>query len=176
MLAQNGLMKDFQAQAVQFCSLRTPLTAVMLVMAMVLIASTGQAQFTQPQALLQRPQGEIRVLLELARSPQEMQRGLMFRKELDENAGMLFIYEKDGDHHFWMKNTYLPLDMLFISADGQVLGIVENAEPLSLESLSVGVPSRYVLELNAGYCRRHAIHVGSKMRFLGLGEFSGAKH
>ena len=143
--------------------------------AMALISTNGQAQFTQPQALLQSTQGEIRVALELARSPQEMQRGLMFRKQLDESAGMLFIYQKDGDHHFWMKNTYLPLDMLFISANGEVLGIVENVEPMTTVSRSVGIPSRYVLELNAGYCRRHGVQVGTKIRFLGVAEVSGAK-
>lgn len=148
----------------------------MLVLAMILVASTGLAQFTQPQAMIPSAQGEIRVTLELARSPQEMQRGLMFRKELDEYAGMLFIYKKDGDHHFWMKNTYLPLDMLFISADGEVLGIVENAEPLTTVSRSVGIPSRYVLELNAGFCRRHGVQVGTKMRFLGMAKAADTKH
>ncbi len=142
----------------------------MLAVAMTLFASTGLAQFSQPQAIVQSPQGEIKIALELARTPKEMARGLMFRKDLDEYAGMLFVYKVDGDHHFWMKNTYLPLDMLFVSQQGEVLGIVENAEPMTTVSRSVGVPSRYVLELNAGFCRRHGVTVGSKMRFLGISD------
>lgn len=129
----------------------------------------AHAQFAKPLVLFTNAQGDQQVQIELARSPQEMAKGLMFRQKLAEDAGMLFIYKTDGDHSFWMKNTYIPLDMLFIDVSGRVVGIVENAAPLTLVSRSVGQPSRYVLEVNAGYCRRHGLTVGSQLRLVGIG-------
>lgn len=92
----------------------------------------------------------------------------MFREHMDEDAGMLFLFDKMEVQSFWMKNTRLPLDMLFLDESGTIVGIVENAEPLSLTSRSVGLPSRYVLELNGGTSRRLGIEAGQKARFLGV--------
>ncbi len=87
--------------------------------------------------------------------------GLMYRKEpLGDSTGMLFIMDDDSDHSFWMKNTYISLDMLFIDAHGNIVGVVEETEPLSRTSRKSGKPSRYVLEVDAGWARRHGVFAG----------------
>src|SRR5262245_14839086 len=86
------------------------------------------------------------VTVEVVRKEAELERGLMFRKHLDPDAGMLFVMGETKDHTFWMRNTYIPLDMIFITSDMHVAGISENAEPLTDTLRSCGVPSYYVLE------------------------------
>lgn len=93
-------------------------------------------------------------------NPQKM-RGLMFVRELPQQNGMLFIYRDTAVHSMWMKNTYIPLDILFIRGDGSVSSIARNTEPLSLKSISATEPVNYVLELNAGVTQRLAIDAGS---------------
>ncbi len=100
---------------------------------------------------------------ELARTPAETERGLMFRTHMAEERGMLFFLEDRSDHTFWMHNTCIPLDMLFIDEDGTIVGVVENAPTLNDETRSVGCPSRYVLEVNAGWTRRHGVKPGQKV-------------
>lgn len=87
-------------------------------------------------------------------------RGLMGRRALPEGQGMLFDMGRNADHGVYMKNTLIPLDMIFISAAGVVVGIVECARPLDETLRTVGVSSRYVLEVNGGWCRRHGVRVG----------------
>ncbi|MFH1808443.1 MAG: DUF192 domain-containing protein [Pseudomonadota bacterium] len=133
-------------------------------------AESASAQFAQSQVVLLASAGEVTVKVELARTPQEMARGLMYRRQLDADDGMLFLYSEDGNHSFWMKNTYIPLDMIFIGSDRRVVGVVENAEPLTTVSRQVGQPSRYVLEVNAGFSRRHGVAAGTAVRFVGIAE------
>lgn len=101
--------------------------------------------------------------VELAVEPWERTRGLMFRKEMKEDWGMLFDFRSDGPRSFWMRNTLIPLDMLFINDAGEVVGIVRRAEPLSEEPRSVDAPSRYVLELKGGTAAKHGIEAGATM-------------
>ena len=114
-----------------------------------------------------RPEGrpEVRVRVELARTGQEHGRGLMFREHLDADAGMLFLYPAEDIRRFWMRNTLIPLDMIFISADRRVVGIVENAEPLTETLRQVAQPSQYVLEVNGGYAAAHGITAGTPVEF-----------
>ena len=92
----------------------------------------------------------------------------MFREHLDDNAGMLFLFERTQLLSFWMKNTHIPLDMIFIDEDLTIAGIVENTEPMTLTSRRIDKPSRFVLELNAGACRRLGVVAGQKVRFDGV--------
>jgi len=119
-----------------------------------------------PQVVL-RPEGrpEVRVRVELARSGQEQAQGLMFRESLDADAGMLFLYQKEDIRIFWMRNTLIPLDMLFISANMRVVGIVENAEPQTDTRRQVGQPSQSVLEVNGGFAAAHGITAGTPVEF-----------
>ncbi|MEZ5840651.1 MAG: DUF192 domain-containing protein [Hyphomicrobiales bacterium] len=88
--------------------------------------------------------------VELALTPEAQARGLMFRREMAPDHGMLFDFHESREAHFWMRNTYLPLDMIFITADGHVYRIAANTEPLSERIVPSNGPVRAVLELNAG--------------------------
>ncbi len=98
--------------------------------------------------------------VELARDDAEHMRGLMFRPRMHPDWGMLFLFDKDRVHSFWMRNTYIPLDMIFLGSDGRIACIVEQAEPLTEESRSCGRVSRHVLELAGGSVRRHGLKAG----------------
>jgi uncharacterized membrane protein (UPF0127 family) len=103
--------------------------------------------------------------VELAITAAEHERGLMFREHMDPDAGMLFISESPRHQVFWMKNTLIPLDMIFIGADWRIAGIVENAAPQTLDSRDVGVASQYVLEINGGLSARYGLHAGQSVDF-----------
>jgi uncharacterized membrane protein (UPF0127 family) len=101
--------------------------------------------------------------VELALTPEEQAKGLMFRRELPEGQGMLFDFGDDGIREFWMKNTYIPLDMIFIRADGRIAKIAENTVPLSEERVSSDRPVRGVLEVIAGTTRKLGIMAGDRV-------------
>jgi len=124
----------------------------------------------EPAAVLVRGEGHPawRVRVELARTPAEITRGLMFRERLDEDAGMLFMFQDSRVRSFWMKNTLIPLDMLFIDEQFRVVGVVENAEPETTTQRSVGVPSRYVLEVNGGLAKSHGVGAGTAVEFVNI--------
>ena len=105
--------------------------------------------------------------VELARTDEERTRGLMFRRSMAPDAGMFFFMPGDSDWSFWMKNTLIPLDLLFVDADGRVVGVVEDARPLDETSRRVGKPSRYVLEVNGGWCRRNGVGAGARVTIPG---------
>ncbi|HEX3771387.1 MAG TPA: DUF192 domain-containing protein [Polyangiaceae bacterium] len=102
----------------------------------------------------------VSVEAELVRSEHDTMRGLMYRKSLGADKGMLFDLGVRDDHKFWMHNTCVPLDLLYVDADGLIVGIVENAPTLDDTSRGVGCPSRWVLEVNAGWSRRHGVKAG----------------
>ncbi len=99
----------------------------------------------------------------VAANRQQQQRGLMFVRELPEWTGMLFVYADENYRSMWMKNTYIPLDMVFARRDGSVTNIVRNTVPLSEKSVSSSEPAAFVLELNAGTTRRLSIDEDSKL-------------
>jgi uncharacterized membrane protein (UPF0127 family) len=118
--------------------------------------------------LLTRGGAEFQVSVEIASNDETRARGLMFRRSMPEDAGMLFVFAEERHQSFWMKNTYLPLDMLFVDAKGTIVGIVENAEPHTLTSRSVPGVSKFVLELNGGWCARHGVAAGDRMTVEGM--------
>ena len=131
----------------------------------------------QPQIsiAIEGDRGPIDVLAEIANTPASRARGLMYRESLDQGLGMLFVYEKRDVHTFWMKNTLIPLDMLFLDGPPHfefisVIGIVHNAEPKTLTRRSVSAPSRYVLELPGGWARKMGISEGSRVSWESLPE------
>jgi hypothetical protein len=101
--------------------------------------------------------------VELADNDAEREKGLMFRKELPEGRGMLFDFHADAPVSFWMENTYIPLDMIFIRGDGSILRIAENTEPLSTKIIPSGGPVRAVLEVIGGTARKMGIAPGDKV-------------
>jgi len=108
------------------------------------------------------------VHVEIADTAAARELGLMYRQHLAEDEGMLFVFKQPQHLTFWMKNTVIPLDMIFAGADGTVAGIIVNAEPFSERQLSVGGDSQYVLEVNGGFAQRHGIKPGDKLQFLDL--------
>jgi uncharacterized membrane protein (UPF0127 family) len=100
----------------------------------------------------------------LAQDFEQRRRGLMFVRSMPERTGMLFVYESDEVHSMWMKNTYIPLDMIFARSDGSVSSVIHRAEPHTLVSRASIEPVRYVLELNGGVARR--LGIGSRSRII----------
>ena len=101
--------------------------------------------------------------VEIAQNDAERAKGLMYRKELPEGQGMLFDFQRDQEVGFWMENTYISLDMIFIRGDGRILRIVENTEPLSTRIIPSGGPVRGVLEVIAGTSRKLGIAAGDRV-------------
>jgi hypothetical protein len=121
-----------------------------------------------PRVYLSTPQGEIAVDVEVVSTEAKIERGLMYRQHLGPDAGMLFLLGVDKPWTFWMKNTLIPLDMIFIRKSMTIAGIVENAEPETETLRSVGENSLYVLEVNGGYTHAHGIAKDAKVRFANL--------
>lgn len=107
--------------------------------------------------------GEHRFRVELARTSQEQERGLMFRKSLDDEGGMLFPMNPPRTASFWMKNTLIPLDMLFIRTDGTIALIAANTVPYSREPVSAGMPVAAVLELRGGRAAELGVRQGDRV-------------
>jgi hypothetical protein len=108
--------------------------------------------------------GQPRIAVELARTTKAQTRGLMYRTKLEPDSGMLFSWSFDQVHSFWMRNTCIPLDMLFVHVDGTIAGILEQVPTLNEEPRSVPCAVRHVLEVNAGFCRSHGIKAGQRIR------------
>lgn len=126
---------------------------------------TASACATEPRVVLHTADGDVPVTVEVAATPGQQSLGLMYRKELGASAGMLFVFDTSVEHPFWMKNTVLPLDMIFLGDDRKVVGIVKDAVPFTTTSRTVGVPSRYVLEVNAGFSEKHHVKTGDQATF-----------
>jgi uncharacterized protein len=125
-----------------------------------------------PRVLVETAGGARHVVrVEIARTEPERRRGLMNRTALDEDAGMLFLFDESAEHGFWMMNTLIPLDMIFIDEDGRIVGIVERAEPRTTTSRTVGRSSRYVLEVNGGWSAAHGVRAGDRVRFENVQRF-----
>jgi uncharacterized membrane protein (UPF0127 family) len=101
--------------------------------------------------------------VEIAENETDREKGLMYRKELPEGQGMLFDFHRDQEVSFWMQNTYIPLDMIFIRGDGRILRIAENTEPLSTRLIPSGGPVRAVLEVIGGTTRKLGIAPGDRV-------------
>lgn len=106
----------------------------------------------------------------IARTRAQQRRGLMFVRSMPATTGMLFVYRDPAYLSMWMKNTFIPLDMLFVRADGTVASIERDTQPQSLRSIAADEPVRYVVELNAGTTARLGIEPGSKV-FLGAEDY-----
>jgi hypothetical protein len=87
----------------------------------------------------------------------------MYRKDLAKFHGMLFVFPREQQLSFWMKNTPLPLDIIFINSTHTIVNIATNTQPFSEDPLPSGFPAQFVLEVNAGFCKQHDIAVGSQV-------------
>lgn len=132
------------------------------------LADSGAAQPLATQQLepldIVTASGAHRFFVEVMRTEAEHERGLMFRRSLPADHGMLFDFGSERAIQMWMKNTYLSLDMVFVSKSGRVVGLAENAEPLSERIIPSGAPAVGVIELNAGAAARIGLKVGDQIR------------
>jgi uncharacterized membrane protein (UPF0127 family) len=107
----------------------------------------------------------VRVSLEVARTPEEQRQGLMHRRYLAPDRGMLFVYDEPRERCLWMKNTHVPLDMIFLDRNHVVVDVVENAAPRTTQRRCSAVPAQYVIEVVGGFVRKHRIRRGSRVDF-----------
>jgi len=150
------------------CRLRWHALLVLISLLSWLAVTAPGCDSKQPAVTIVSPTGKAlaTVEVELARTRTQREVGLMFRKQLGADQGMLFVFAQPQPQAFWMHNTLIPLDMLFVGADRRILGIVANATPMSDRSLSVRGETLYVLEVNGGFCARHAITAGDRFQFV----------
>src|SRR6202165_2341738 len=126
------------------------------------VGSSGQAASVQSLEIVTKSGVQV-FAVEMATTEQEKETGLMYRKELPDGKGMLFDFSPEQQVSMWMKNTYIPLDMIFIRADGRILRIAENTEPLSTKIIPSGGPAKGVLEVIAGTAKKYGIAPGDRV-------------
>lgn len=134
-----------------------------------LAGAAAMAQEPAGRAIVSTGSGTYAFEVELAETPDQRAQGLMHRRELADDAGMLFDFQREQDVHFWMKNTYVSLDMIFIKADGTVAAIARDTPPLSTDLISPGIPVRYVLEVVAGTANRIGLKAGDRVLHAAIG-------
>jgi uncharacterized membrane protein (UPF0127 family) len=155
------------------CAMNPPVLRILLLVVLTALApggaalaETGLASFETDRLVIETAEGtrhDIRI--ELATTPHQQQQGLMFRRDMAADAGMLFVYSSVGMLSMWMKNTVIPLDMLFIADGGRIVKIVERTIPLSLKTISSDRPVRGVLEVNGGTVARLGIRRGDRVLY-----------
>lgn len=148
---------------------RAAVSALVFAFALVLAApATGEARLESVEIVTATGPHHLRV--EVARTSKDRERGLMFRTSLPEDAGMLFDFHGEQTILMWMKNTPLPLDMIFVSRAGRVVSVTQGAEPFSEKVISSGAAASAVIEVNAGTARRLSVAVGDVVRHPAFGK------
>lgn len=138
-----------------------PIAFALLVLAAVLAGSLPSK--AEELAIVTASGASFRFTIELAVTPEERQRGLMFRESMPADHGMLFLEDQPRLQTFWMKNTLIPLDMIFIAADGEIINIAEMTTPLSTSTWRSDEPALGVLEVNGGVSRLLGIKPGDSV-------------
>jgi len=153
---------------------RVGLAAVALSLAVVTVAAQEAMILpTDPAPLIAKTEGGARTFsIEIADDSNERSRGLMFRQAMDEAHGMLFVFEQTRPVGFWMKNTPMPLDLLFVGADGKVSAIMPG-EPFSEAPISPGEPVRFVLELKRGTAEKFGVEAGDRLSHPAIDAVAG---
>jgi uncharacterized protein len=124
---------------------------------------------SEPRVVISTKEGkEFTVQVEIADTPAKRELGLQYRRELPEDQGMLFLFPSEQVLSFWMKNTPISLDMLFINSQRKIVGIIHETVPFSTTPLSVAMPSQVVLEILGGLSRRRGISAGDSVSFQGI--------
>jgi len=138
------------------------LAAILVVAGVAAAIGSVRAATFQPLEIVTKNGVQV-FSVEMATTEEEKQTGLMYRKELADGKGMLFDFNPEQEVSMWMKNTYVSLDMIFIRADGRILRIAENTEPLSTKIISSQGPARAVLEVVAGTAQKYGIRPGDRV-------------
>lgn len=152
--------------------------SVIAVPASVLAGSEGGEAMILPvdpaALIIETSAGDQQFSIEIADDGSQRSAGLMFRTRMNDNHGMLFVFEAEGHLTFWMKNTPMPLDLIFIGSDGRIVGIL-NGEPYSLAPITPGVPAQFVLELKAGTADKTGIADGDRVRHPRIDQVTGTE-
>ncbi len=149
---------------------RSVLALLVLVLASVSgVSCSGRSRLPRIEVVFAAPTGAASkpFSVEVVSTHVERSRGLMFRKSLGADEGMLFVFDRPAVHTFWMKDTFIALDMVFVSEDMKVVGILEDVPPLTQNGRSVGAESLYVLEFTSGAMRERGVKPGYSVRFVG---------
>jgi uncharacterized membrane protein (UPF0127 family) len=144
---------------------RLLLLPLLLLAAAANVAVAQLAQFPRSELTIVSASGPHKFSVELATTPAQMEQGLMFRQSLAPDSGMLFDFQAPTPASMWMKNTLIPLDMLFVDERGRIVNIQERAVPESTDTISAAAPVRAVIELNGGTAARLGIRPGDKVIF-----------
>lgn len=128
-------------------------------------AGTSSFSYEQVNISFQSSGVSYTVAAEVADTPEKMSYGLMNRQSLGENNGMLFVYDEEQSVSFWMKDTYVSLDIIFMNSQKEIIYIEKNTTPLSTASITPDDPVMYVLEVNAGYSDEKGLSVGDILSF-----------
>lgn len=147
-------------------AIRSALFAVALAVALVTMSACDPS----PAVAVIAPDRSTRAVIqvEIVDTPGKREVGLMYRRHLDRDSGMLFVFPRPQAVSFWMKNTIIPLDMIFADPSGRVIGIIANAEPYSVKRLGPFDTTLYVVEVNGGYTAGHGVAVGDRLEFQGF--------
>ncbi len=119
----------------------------------------GQLAFVRNDSIL------TELEIEIVDTPDQIEQGVMFRRSMLPNRGMLFIFPEERPRSFWMKNCYFPLDMIFVGSNRQIVSIQRNTVPFSEASVPSGVPAQYVVEVNGGFAEAYGLQVGDLISF-----------
>jgi uncharacterized membrane protein (UPF0127 family) len=145
-----------------------PLRRLFLLLPLLFATPAVSAQlqtFSTAPLTIDSASGPHRFTVEVAATPAQMEQGLMFRRHLAPDAGMIFDFKRPTDAEMWMKNTLIPLDMLFVDAEGRIVNIHQRAVPQSTEAIGAVAPVRAVIELNGGTAARLGIRPGDRVIF-----------
>ncbi|HXC50512.1 MAG TPA: DUF192 domain-containing protein [Candidatus Limnocylindrales bacterium] len=143
-------------------SIRRAGSALVLSFALVTLAACSKAA-QGPVVTVHAASGDAPVTVELALNHEEQARGLMYRTELAEGSGMLFVFDNEAERTFWMSNTPIPLDIIYIRGDGTIVSIASNTTPYSEKQIPSRGAARYVLEVPGGWAARHGVKSGDKL-------------
>ena len=156
---------------------RIPMLLIVLAVLLGTACREGGKQSLGTEDIAFKKEGELRVLdaesdstlirldIEIASTDYEVQTGLMYRKDMADRQGMLFVFEDEAPHSFYMKNTLIALDILFIDSDLKIVNIHRNAQPLNEAGIPSGGPVQYVLEVKAGMSARWGLQEGDKVQY-----------
>lgn len=138
-----------------------PIIVIIIAIAIIYMFFKSSSEFTKVTI------GNNTINAELADTIPKRIKGLMFKESLPKNNGMLFTFDKEGYHGIWMMNTYIPLDIIWISSDHKIVDIVKNAQPCKIicPSHKPKEKAMYVLEVNAGFADKHKIKIGNSVKF-----------
>lgn len=142
------------------------LAAAILLFILFLSGCDSEISGSDPESMKTITINSIKIDAEIADSPEEMEKGLMYRKSLGSDSGMLFVFPDENYRRFWMKNTLIPLDILFIAGNGTIVDIKGDFQPCKLDPCK-GYQSKekasYVLEVNAGFAEENKINIGDSV-------------